>query len=253
MASKKPRVPTTPAPAPKYRPTNQGGFTFTRRTAIALGAAAAAIVAVIAVVATSHSSHQPTPALAKTATQPTKGSDGILYGNPVDTGKLTGIRSTPAPWDNGTAELGARLNELGLPQMSMESFVMHIHQHLDIYVYGRKVTVPALIGINVAENYLDPVHTHTPDGVIHVESPSQRTFTLGQIFGVWGVRFSKTCLGSYCAGGGMELKVWSNGRLVTGDPTALALEEHEEIVVAFGTAAEMSSPVPSHYSFAAGL
>jgi hypothetical protein len=66
---------------------------------------------------------------------------------------------------------------------------------------------------------------------MHVESPTVRTYTLGQFFAVWGVRFTPTCLG---------------------DPTALTLEPHQEIVVAFGTAAQLPAPIPSSYAFAPG-
>ncbi len=30
------------------------------------------------------------------------------------------------------------------------------------------------------------LHTHTEDGIIHIESPVQRTFTLGHFFAIWG-------------------------------------------------------------------
>jgi hypothetical protein len=65
--------------------------------------------------------------------------------------------------------------------------VAHIHQHLDIYVDGRKVPVPALIGIDPAAGFA-PLHVHDTSGVIHVESPTVRSYTLGEFFAVWGVR-----------------------------------------------------------------
>jgi hypothetical protein len=40
---------------------------------------------------------------------------------------------------------------------------------------------------------------------------------------------------------------------VRGDPTALTLASHQEIVVAFGTATQLPSPVPSDYRFPPGL
>jgi hypothetical protein len=40
---------------------------------------------------------------------------------------------------------------------------------------------------------------------------------------------------------------------VLGDPTALTLASHQEIVVAFGTTTQLPSPVPSAYRFPPGL
>jgi hypothetical protein len=129
---------------------------------------------------------------------------------------------------------------------------VHIHQHLDLYVDGRKVPVPAGVGIDPAVGYA-PLHTHDASGVIHVESPTVRTYTLGEFFAVWGVRFTPSCLGGDCAAGDRQLRVYVDGRAYRGDPTTLALAAHQELVVAFGTAAELPSPVPPSYRFAPGL
>jgi hypothetical protein len=166
---------------------------------------------------------------------------------------LAGLQTGPAPWSANTAGLAERLRAIGVPPLSpLEGTAVHIHQHLDLYVDGRKVTVPAGIGIDPAVGFA-PLHTHDPSGVLHVESPTVRTYTLGQFFAVWGVRFTPSCLGGYCAGGGRQLRVFVDGRPVRGDPTALTLEPHQEIVIAFGTAAQLPSPVPSSYQFPAGL
>jgi hypothetical protein len=141
---------------------------------------------------------------------------------------------------------------MGLPPLSpVEQTVIHIHQHLDLYVDGRKVVVPAGIGIDPAVGYA-PLHTHDPSGIIHVESPTVRAYTLGEFFGVWGVRLTPSCLGGSC-GGGPELRVYVNGRAYRGDPSTLALASHQELVVAFGTPAQLPSPIPSAYPFPPGL
>jgi hypothetical protein len=129
---------------------------------------------------------------------------------------------------------------------------VHIHQHLDLYVDGHKVPVPAGIGIDPAVGYA-PLHTHDPSGVIHVESPTVRPYTLGELFAVWGVRLTPSCLGGDCAGGGRQLRVYVDGRAYQGDPATLVLAAHQELVVAFGTAAQLPSPVPSSYQFPPGL
>ena len=171
---------------------------------------------------------------------------------PTAPGALPGLQTGPAPWGANTADLAARLRAIGLPPLSpTEGTAVHIHQHLDIYVDGRKVPVPALIGIDPAVGFA-PLHVHDTSGVIHVESPTVRGYTLGQFFAVWGVRLTPSCLGGYCAGGDRRLRVYVDGTPRLGDPTTLTLEPHQEIVVAFGTAAQLPSPIPSAYPFPAG-
>ena len=170
----------------------------------------------------------------------------------TNSGPLAGLQTGPAPWGANTADLAERLRAIGIPALSpLEGTAVHIHQHLDLYVDGRKVLVPAGIGIDPAVGYA-PLHTHDPSGVIHVESPTVRTYTLGEFFAVWGVRFTPSCLGGYCAGGGRQLRLFVDGRAYRGDPTTLALAPHQELVVAFGTAAQLPSPIPSTYQFPPG-
>jgi hypothetical protein len=168
-------------------------------------------------------------------------------------GALPGLQTGPAPWSANTADLAARLRAIGLPPLSpAEGTAVHIHQHLDVYVDGRPVPVPAGIGIDPTVGFA-PLHVHDTSGVIHVESPTVRRYTLGQFFAVWGVRFTPSCLGGYCAGGDRRLRVYVDGALDHGDPTTLTLEPHQEILVAFGPAAQLPSPVPATYRFPPGL
>jgi hypothetical protein len=162
---------------------------------------------------------------------------------------LPGLQTGPAPWGANTADLAARLRAVDVPPLSpFEGTPVHIHQHLDLYVDGHRVPVPAGIGIDPAVGYA-PLHTHDASGVIHVESPTVRRYTLGEFFAVWGVRFTLSCLGGYCAGGDRRLRVYVDGAAYRGDPTTLTLESHQELVVAFGTAAQLPSPIPSTYQF----
>lgn len=98
-----------------------------------------------------------------------------------------------------------------------------------------------------------PLHTHDASGVIHVESPTARRYTPGEVLRRVGVRFTSSCLGGYCAASDRRLRVFVDGRSVRGDPTALTLASHQEIVVACGTAAQLPSPVLSAYRFPPGL
>ena len=103
---------------------------------------------------------------------------------------------------------------------------LHFHDHLDVFVDGRKVTVPANVGINVAADYLTSIHTHDATGIIHIESPTPRTFTLGEFFDVWGVRFTASCLGGYCRSSDRALSVFVNGKRFNDDSGTLRLVPH---------------------------
>jgi hypothetical protein len=161
--------------------------------------------------------------------------------------ELTG----PAPWPANTGGLRARLGALGLPALGREGTALHIHAHLDLFVHGRRVAVPA--GVGIGPDFISPLHTHDASGVVHVESSDVRTFTLGEVFGVWGVRLTRRCLGGYCARGPDRLRVYVGGRELTGDPRGLQLAPHAEIVVAFGTPRQLPRPFPSRYAFPSGL
>ena len=133
----------------------------------------------------------------------------------------------------------------------MEGEVLHIHQHLDIFVHGKPVPVPANIGIDEAAGWLSSIHVHDDTGIIHVESPFVAKYTLGEFFDIWGVYFTKDCIGAYCADANDTLKIYVNGTLYSGDPRTLVLDQHQEIAIVYGTAAE-APQVPSSFSFPAG-
>ena len=173
----------------------------------------------------------------------------------VDPSILPGLLDGNAPWPAGNdpANLKARLSAIGLPVLGSEGQVLHIHQHLEIFVNGRSVVVPPNIGIAAGGAFFSPIHTHATDGIIHVESPTQRTFTLGQFFDVWGVKLTPTCIGGYCNSAGAALVAYVNGHKVTGDPGLIVLGSFDEIVLTDGTPAQLPNPIPSSFKFPAGL
>jgi hypothetical protein len=161
---------------------------------------------------------------------------------------LVGVQTGPAPWNAALDTLPDRLKPLGLNALTNEGEVVHIHQHLDVYVNGKKEPVPSQIGIYDGQ-FLTELHTHDASGIMHVESPTKRTFDLAQFFGVWGVRLTPSCVGGYCK----ELTPWRlyvNGKPYQGDPRALELKAHQEIAIVIGTPPKV---IPSKYKFPAGL
>jgi hypothetical protein len=112
----------------------------------------------------------------------------------------------------------------GISCDTMEGAVEHVHSHLQIFNRGRAVTVPAQIGILASGGCLYWLHTHSADGIIHIEAPVKRTFTLGQFFDIWGRSIPH----------GKSLRVTVNGKRWTGDPAKIPLRDREEIVVQTG-------------------
>jgi len=164
---------------------------------------------------------------------------------------LPGIITSSAPWSANNAGLRARLKDIGLYPSSGGKDVLHIHEHIDISINGKPVVVPALIGIDQIAGFMSPIHTHRNNGIIHIESSVARTFTLGQFFDVWGVRFTSKCIGSYCATSSNSLKVYANGKLYKGNPRFLPFKERQEIFVEYGSKTATTT-IPSSYAFAPG-
>jgi hypothetical protein len=116
---------------------------------------------------------------------------------------------------------------------SMEGAVMHIHQHLTIYDHGKAFAVPADIGIPVASSCLYWLHTHTPDGLIHVESPNMRSFNLGQFFDIWGQPLTPTNVAEIKVKKG-QVRAYVNENLYKDNPRTIDLLEHSDIVLEVG-------------------
>ncbi|HEX8977960.1 MAG TPA: hypothetical protein VF781_15755 [Solirubrobacteraceae bacterium] len=90
-----------------------------------------------------------------------------------------------------------------------EQLAYHIHAHLAVFADGRLYALPAGIGIPgsvTQQTSQGPVaaggqciywlHTHTSDGIIHIESPTQRVYTLGNFFDEWHQPLSATQVAS---------------------------------------------------------
>ena len=122
----------------------------------------------------------------------------------------------------------------GIACDAMEGSRIHIHQHLVIVDRGKPVPVPADVGRPIARGCLYWVHTHTADGIIHIEAPQMRSFTLGDFFHIWGQPLNRKTAASAHAPNGSSLHVWVNGAPYVGDPSAITLDAHTEIVIESG-------------------
>ncbi|MGW2250935.1 hypothetical protein ACWCXH_12115 [Kitasatospora sp. NPDC001660] len=162
-------------------------------------------------------------------------------------------RTTPPPWD-APADVAAAVKAAGLPMLGAEGTALHIHTHLDVYADGQPVAVPALVGIDESAQRISPLHTHDTTGVIHVESPVNADFSLGQFLTEWQVSASADHLGGLRTDATHTLTAYVDGKPVAGDPAAIILHPHDEIALVYGTAAENATvTVPSGYNWPSGL
>ena len=135
---------------------------------------------------------------------------------------------------------------------TVERTAFHIHTHLDIFINGKLYTVPAQIGI-VPDKCLYWMHTHDETGVIHIESPEIRNFTLGQFFDIWNEKFNNTQIFDNIVSNSKNntLSVYVNGNKASSvDYRDIKLTSHDEIAIVYG---KPPDTIPSIYHFPKGL
>lgn len=129
----------------------------------------------------------------------------------------------------------------GIECNTNEFSVLHNHAHLDLYVNGNQMTVPERIGV-VDNKCLYWMHTHDTSGVIHIESPKSREFTVGQFLSIW-----KTS-GDFPVSGAVP-KIFVNGQAMNTNLDDTRIKEHDEIAIVYGNP---PSVVPPYYQFKEG-
>lgn len=139
----------------------------------------------------------------------------------------------------------------GIQCNAVEQLVFHNHAHLDIFINGQPYTVPSQVGI-VPNKCIYWLHTHDDSGIIHIESPVTRNFTLGQFFDIWKKKLSNTQIFDNTVNGTNAMSVYVNGNKINGDASYrnINLNEHDEIAIVFG---KPPAKIPSTYGFQQGL
>lgn len=151
---------------------------------------------------------------------------------------------TMPPWP-APADASAAVAAAGLPMLGSELAVEHIHAHLDVLVDGEPVAVPAGLGIDTTRGAMGPLHTPDGSGVIHVESPVKRKFSLGEVFSEWQVSLSADNIGALRAVDGKAVRVFVNGAQQAGNPAAIMLGDRDEIAVVYCVPV-LAKPFPRH-------
>jgi hypothetical protein len=99
--------------------------------------------------------------------------------------------------------------------------------HVELFANRRVIVVPKGIGV-ARSGCRYPLSTSAPTGVVDILA--DRTYTLSDLFRVWGRRLGARRLLSFAG----RVSVFVNGHRVTGNPRAVRLTKHDEIVVEAG-------------------
>jgi hypothetical protein len=164
-----------------------------------------------------------------TDTVATLGPEGVLH----ELGSPLAPASTTLP---GTTVDGVQCD-------LVEQLTYHIHAHLQIYVDGQPRQLPAGIGLvdPVAQQTPDGpfygadrcyywLHTHTNDGIIHIESPTPRIYTLGNFFDEWNQPLNSQQVGP--ARG--QVTAYLNGKPWSKSPRDIPLKAHAVVQLDVG-------------------
>ena len=119
--------------------------------------------------------------------------------------------------------------------------VNHFHVHLAIYLDGERLTVPAGLGVGQPWGENPPgfiatggcfawIHTHDTTGVVHVFTQVGKSYSLGQVFSVWGQPLAT----DGALGFRGPIAVLVNGHPIDGDPRSVPLKNLENIVIELG-------------------
>src|SRR6266567_1704009 len=116
----------------------------------------------------------------------------------------------------------------------------HIHIHLTIYINGKRVTIPKNIGIATDGSCFYWLHTHSSDGIIHIEAPQkQSNLALDDFLTIWHDRFANLNFPPEMLQT-TGWKIWINGKLFSGVVTSplqteVPMNSHDIITLEYGS------------------
>ncbi|HEY5103633.1 MAG TPA: hypothetical protein VII65_01190 [Acidimicrobiales bacterium] len=188
-------------------------------------------------------------AMASAAPSSHKGPEGVL------------VYDVPNLAPAGTTS-GQTIDGISCRKLKDETVKYHVHVHVAVYVNGKMLRLPAGIGITkprIVEKYksgnlldiglydcLYALHTHVPDGIVHVEAPSKQAFTLGDLFDIWIQPLGPSQVGP--AKG--KVVVFENGKRIVGNPRSTPLLAQGAIQIDVGSPVVPFQPV--HFKVTGG-
>lgn len=126
-----------------------------------------------------------------------------------------------------------------------EQLNYHIHSGLDVFVNGVQQQVPSNIGILSSPSCLYWLHTHSANGIIHIEAPETREFMLGQFIDIWEQTLTNSTA-FFDSVSDMPVTAYVDGQRFEGDYRTIPLESLREIVLAYDTPPE---DIPAEHDF----
>ena len=103
-----------------------------------------------------------------------------------------------------------------------------------MYINGQAVALPQNIGIASNQSCIYWLHTHDTSGVIHIESPTQKIYTLGNFLNIWQQRFSSLGYPSQLSQSA-GWKIYVNGKAYNGSIPSIPLNAHTLITLAYNS------------------
>ena len=94
-----------------------------------------------------------------------------------------------------------------------ENQLFHYHAELQIYIDEQPVLIPGDVGLNDGECSMRLLHTHSENGVIHIELKQQADAPLEAFFDVWGKHFDKNGFDTHRVNSTHELVMEVNGEI----------------------------------------
>jgi hypothetical protein len=261
-----PRARPRGAPSPEVKPATTAGAA-TKPTG------AAGLAAKPAAASVTQRQQQHRPQSARRRPQPARRRWWPVPGIPIIVALIAGVvaavvvavqsqpASNPAPTGAVLAPISTSVTGQtidGIQCQAGEQLVYHIHAHLAIYVNGTARVIPEGVGIMPPRTEQSSsegpfvtggscdywLHAHTADGIIHVESPTQHIYTLGNWFDIWGIPLDSSHVGPATG----TVIAYVNGQRYSGDLRAIPLNAHDLIQL------DVNKDVaPTPFTFPAGL
>jgi len=131
----------------------------------------------------------------------------------------------------------------------------HIHVHLTIYINGKLVIIPQNIGIASDGSCFYWMHTHTSNGIIHIEAPQKlHNLALDDFLTIWHVGFAHLNFPAELTQS-TGWKIFVNGKPFEGVVTSplyteVPLNSHNTVTMEYGTP---NPPPDTLYSFPPSL
>jgi len=161
----------------------------------------------------------------------------------------------------------------GIPCDNLEHTQVHYHAALQIMYHGISTNLPDNTGINYTDSTQSSVngnywlHVHASQkNIIHIESPANQTFTLGQFLQVWDAwsrangkgskRLDSTHVSEFTLAPTDKMVIYvdkgdgKGAQVYPGDPKAIVLTSHEVVTI------EITPPdvnPPPAFTFPSGL